>query len=77
MRGTATVGGASTGGARAAVAKPVRASCADAATPRLFGFADDRRARNTFLAVGVVGILAGLLSRPTGRSTFTGGPVTR
>lgn len=34
------------------------------AAPWLFGFADDRRARNTFLAMGVVGLLAGLLSRP-------------
>ena len=35
-----------------------------AAAPWLFGFADDARARNTFLAMGVVGLLAGTLSRP-------------
>ena len=35
-----------------------------AAAPWLFGFADDTRARNTFLAAGVVGVLAGTLSRP-------------
>lgn len=34
------------------------------AAPWLFGFTSDRRARNTFVAMGVVGILAGLLSRP-------------
>ena len=32
--------------------------------PWLFGFASDRRARNTFLAAGVFGLLAGLLSKP-------------
>ena len=32
--------------------------------PWLFGFANDRKARNTFLAAGVFGLLAGLLSKP-------------
>ena len=32
--------------------------------PWLFGFAKDRKARNTFLAAGVFGLLAGLLSKP-------------
>ena len=32
--------------------------------PWLFGFAKNRRARNTFLAAGVFGLLAGLLSKP-------------
>ncbi len=32
--------------------------------PWLFGFAEDRRARNTFLAAGIFGLLAGLLSKP-------------
>lgn len=35
-----------------------------AAVPWLFGFAGDRRARTTFLAMGAVGLLAGTLSRP-------------
>ena len=34
------------------------------AAPWLFGFAGDRRARNTFLAMGAAGLSAGLLSRP-------------
>lgn len=32
--------------------------------PWLFGFAKNRKARNTFLAIGVFGLLAGLLSKP-------------
>jgi hypothetical protein len=32
--------------------------------PWLFGFAKDRKARNTFLAAGLFGLLAGLLSKP-------------
>ena len=32
--------------------------------PWLFGFAGDRRARNTFLAMGAAGLSAGLFSRP-------------
>ena len=32
--------------------------------PWLFGFAKDRKARNTFLAAGAFGLLAGLLSKP-------------
>lgn len=34
------------------------------AAPWLFGFADDARARNTFLAMGVVALSAVALSRP-------------
>ena len=34
------------------------------AAPRLAGFAGDRRARNTFLALGVIGVVAALLTRP-------------
>ena len=34
------------------------------AAPWLFGFARNRRARNTFLAMGLAGLSAGLLSRP-------------
>jgi hypothetical protein len=34
------------------------------AAPWLFGFAKNKRARNTFLAIGVVGLLAGLLTKP-------------
>lgn len=34
------------------------------AAPWLFGFADQVKARNTFLAMGAFGILAGLLSQP-------------
>ncbi|MBJ6143094.1 hypothetical protein [Hymenobacter sp. BT559] len=32
--------------------------------PWLFGFAKDRKARNTFIAAGLFGLLAGLLSKP-------------
>ena len=32
--------------------------------PWLFGFARNARARNTFLAMGAAGLMAGLLSRP-------------
>ena len=32
--------------------------------PWLFGFAKNRRARNTFLAMGAFGLMAGLLSKP-------------
>jgi hypothetical protein len=32
--------------------------------PWLFGFAKDRKARNTFLAAGIFGLMAGLLSKP-------------
>lgn len=32
--------------------------------PWLFGFAGDTRARNTFLAMGALGTMAGLLSQP-------------
>ena len=32
--------------------------------PWLFGFAGDQRARNTFVAMGLMGLSAGLLSRP-------------
>jgi len=40
------------------------AGVAALAVPWLFGFARDRRARNTFLAMGVVGLAAAALSRP-------------
>lgn len=33
------------------------------AAPWLFGFAQNRRARNTFLAMGAFGLMAGLLSK--------------
>ncbi len=32
--------------------------------PWLFGFAKNKKARNTFLAMGVFGLIAGLLSQP-------------
>ncbi|TVT40249.1 hypothetical protein FNT36_12240 [Hymenobacter setariae] len=32
--------------------------------PWLFGFAKDRKARNTFIAAGIFGLMAGLLSKP-------------
>jgi hypothetical protein len=32
--------------------------------PWLFGFANNTRARNTFLAMGAFGLMAGLLSKP-------------
>lgn len=32
--------------------------------PWLFGFAKDKKARNTFIAAGLFGLLAGLLSKP-------------
>lgn len=35
-----------------------------AGAPWLFGFSDNKRARNTFLAAGAFGIAAGLLSQP-------------
>lgn len=35
-----------------------------ASAPWLFGFADDDRARNTFLVMSVADVLAGTLSRP-------------
>ncbi|MCK8493833.1 MULTISPECIES: SPW repeat domain-containing protein [Spirosoma] len=35
-----------------------------ASAPWLFGFANNTRARNTFLAIGAFGIMAGLLSKP-------------
>lgn len=35
-----------------------------ASAPFLFGFASDKRARNTFLVAGAFGIAAGLLSQP-------------
>lgn len=34
------------------------------AAPWLFGFADDERARNTFVAVGLAGLVVGALTRP-------------
>lgn len=34
------------------------------AAPWLFGFADNKRARNTFLAMGAIGIFAGTMSEP-------------
>jgi len=34
------------------------------AAPWLFGFAKNWKARNTFIAIGVFGLLAGLLSEP-------------
>ena len=34
------------------------------AAPWLFGFAHHKRARNTFLALGVLGFMASLLTRP-------------
>ncbi|MCU1288466.1 MAG: hypothetical protein JWN60_695 [Acidobacteria bacterium] len=34
-----------------------------ASAPWLFGFSRNKRARNTFLAMGIVGILAGTLSK--------------
>ncbi len=34
------------------------------AAPWLFGFADDRRARNTFLAMGITALAVTALSRP-------------
>ncbi|WP_139921566.1 hypothetical protein [Hymenobacter sp. DG01] len=35
-----------------------------ASAPWLFGFAENKRARNTFLVAGAFGLMAGLLSRP-------------
>ena len=35
-----------------------------ASAPWLFGFAENKRARNTFLVIGAFGLMAGLLSRP-------------
>ena len=35
-----------------------------ASAPYLFGFAENKRARNTFLVAGAFGIAAGLLSQP-------------
>ena len=35
------------------------------AAPWVFGFAGHRRARNTFLAMGMAGLSAGLLSQPS------------
>lgn len=35
-----------------------------ASAPWLFGFSGNKRARNTFLALGIVGIVAGLLTQP-------------
>ena len=35
------------------------------ASPWVFGFGRNARARNTFLAMGVMGLCAGLLSEPT------------
>ncbi|RZK24471.1 MAG: hypothetical protein EOO56_01210 [Hymenobacter sp.] len=32
--------------------------------PWVFGFAKNKKARNTFLAIGVFGLIAGLLSKP-------------
>lgn len=37
---------------------------ASLAAPWLLGFAHNRRARNTFIAMGIVGLSAGLLSQP-------------
>lgn len=34
------------------------------AAPWLFGFAKNRKARNTFIAMGIFGLIAGLLSEP-------------
>lgn len=34
------------------------------AAPWLFGFADDERARNTFVAIGLAGLVIGALTRP-------------
>ena len=34
------------------------------AAPWLLGFAGNARARNTFIAMGAFGLMAGLLSRP-------------
>ncbi len=34
------------------------------AAPWLFGFSKNTRARNTFLAIGAFGLMAGLLSKP-------------
>ncbi len=34
------------------------------AAPWLFGFAEDARARNTFVAIGVAGLVVGALTRP-------------
>jgi len=34
------------------------------AAPWVFGFAHNKKARNTFLAMGVFGLIAGLLSKP-------------
>jgi hypothetical protein len=33
-------------------------------SPWVFGFADNKKARNTFLVAGLFGLMAGLLSRP-------------
>lgn len=40
------------------------ASALAVAAPWLFGFADDERARNTFVAVGLAGLVVGALTRP-------------
>ena len=40
------------------------ASAMAVAAPWLFGFAKDERARNTFVAVGLAGLVVGALTRP-------------
>jgi hypothetical protein len=47
---------------KAHVALDFGSGLATLAMPWLAGFADDRRARNTFLAMGTVGVTVGLLS---------------
>lgn len=49
---------------KAHLAMDAAASAVAVAAPWLFGFADDARARNTFVAVGLAGLVVGALTRP-------------
>ena len=49
---------------KAHLAMDAAASALAVAAPWLFGFADDERARNTFVAVGLAGLVVGALTRP-------------
>jgi len=46
------------------LAMDVAASALAVAAPWLFGFAEDERARNTFVAIGLAGLVVGALTRP-------------
>jgi hypothetical protein len=49
---------------KAHLAADVAVSALSASAPWLFGFADNKKARNTFLVMGAFGMLVTLLSRP-------------